>query len=62
MFRKAAELRQDSPSIIGIGIGGDERRTGAEPFRELYEEARDAGCTSPPTPGRPWGRKASGQR
>jgi adenosine deaminase/aminodeoxyfutalosine deaminase len=43
VFRKAAELRQESSSIIGIGIGGDERRTGAEPFRELYEEARDAG-------------------
>ena len=29
VFRKAAELRRDSPSIIGIGIGVDERRTGA---------------------------------
>ena len=43
VFRKAAELRPQHPSIIGIGIGGDERRTGAEPFRELYAEARDAG-------------------
>jgi len=43
VFRKAAELRRDYPSIIGIGIGGDERHTGAEPFRELYAEARDAG-------------------
>lgn len=43
VFRKAAELRPAHPSIIGIGIGGDERRTGAEPFRELYAEARDAG-------------------
>ena len=43
VFRKAAELRQEWPSIIGIGIGGDERRTGAEPFRELFQEARDAG-------------------
>ncbi len=43
VFRKAAELRPQFPSIIGIGIGGDERRTGAEPFRELYAEARDAG-------------------
>ncbi len=43
VFRKAAELRAESPSIVGIGIGGDERRTGAEPFRELYAEARDAG-------------------
>jgi aminodeoxyfutalosine deaminase len=43
VFRKAAELRPQFPSIIGIGIGGDERRTGSEPFRELYAEARDAG-------------------
>jgi aminodeoxyfutalosine deaminase len=43
VFRKAAEMRAEFPSIIGIGIGGDERRTGAEPFRELYEEAREAG-------------------
>ena len=43
VFRKAAELRLAHPSIIGIGIGGDERRTGSEPFRELYAEARDAG-------------------
>ena len=43
VFRKAAEMRREHPSIVGIGIGGDERRTGAEPFRELYAEARDAG-------------------
>jgi aminodeoxyfutalosine deaminase len=43
VFRKAAELRPAYPSIVGIGIGGDERRTGAEPFRELYAEAREAG-------------------
>ena len=43
VFRKAAEMRREHASIIGIGIGGDERRTGAEPFRELYAEARDAG-------------------
>ncbi len=42
VFRKAAEMRREHPSIIGIGIGGDERRTGAEPFRELYAEAREA--------------------
>lgn len=39
VFHKAAELKRLYPSIIGIGIGGDERRTGAEPFRELYAEA-----------------------
>jgi aminodeoxyfutalosine deaminase len=43
VFRKAAELRPAFPSIVGIGIGGDERRTGSEPFRELYAEARAAG-------------------
>jgi adenosine deaminase/aminodeoxyfutalosine deaminase len=43
VFRKAAELHPQFPSIVGIGIGGDERRTGAEPFRELYAEAREAG-------------------
>ncbi|HEV2276227.1 MAG TPA: adenosine deaminase [Acidobacteriaceae bacterium] len=43
VFEKAAELRKRSSSIVGIGIGGDERRTGAEPFRDLYLKARDAG-------------------
>jgi adenosine deaminase/aminodeoxyfutalosine deaminase len=43
VFRKAAEMSKEHPSIVGIGIGGDERRMGAEPFRDLYAEARDAG-------------------
>ena len=43
VFRKAAEMRAKYPSIIGIGLGGDERRTGSEPFREIYAEARAAG-------------------
>ncbi len=43
VFRKAAEMRREHPSIVGIGIGGDERRTGAEPFRPLYAQAREAG-------------------
>jgi aminodeoxyfutalosine deaminase len=43
VFRKAAEMRREHPSIIGIGIGGDERRGPAELFRDLYAEARDAG-------------------
>ncbi len=43
VFRNAAEMRALHPSIIGIGIGGDERRTGADVFRELYAEARAAG-------------------
>jgi adenosine deaminase/aminodeoxyfutalosine deaminase len=43
VFRKAAELRERYPSIVGIGIGGDEARGGAELFRELYAEAKAAG-------------------
>ncbi len=43
VFRKAAELRSYYPSIIGIGLGGDERRTGSAPFRALYAEAARAG-------------------
>jgi aminodeoxyfutalosine deaminase len=43
VFRKAAVMRRSYPSIIGIGLGGDERRIGSEPFRELYEEARSSG-------------------
>ena len=43
VFRKAAELRPKYPSIIGIGLGGDERRAGSEPFRKLYAEAQAAG-------------------
>lgn len=43
VFRKAAEMRAQHPSIIGIGLGGDERRAGSEPFRAFYAEARDAG-------------------
>jgi adenosine deaminase/aminodeoxyfutalosine deaminase len=43
VFAKAAELRSHYPSIIGIGLGGDERRAGSEPFRELYDQAARAG-------------------
>src|SRR6266567_3597430 len=43
VFRKAAELRPQFPSIIGIGLGGDERRASSEPFRDLYAEAHAAG-------------------
>ena len=35
VFSKAAEMRTEYPSIIGIGLGGDERRTGSAPFRAL---------------------------
>lgn len=43
VFQKAAEMRRQYPSIVGIGLGGDERRCGSEPFREFYARARDAG-------------------
>lgn len=43
VFRKAAELRERYPAIVGIGIGGDEARGGAELFREAYAEAKAAG-------------------
>ena len=41
VFRKAAELRDRN--VIGIGIGGDERRGPAEWFRNLYAWSADRG-------------------
>ncbi len=41
VFAKAAELRDRN--VIGIGIGGDERRGPAEWFKELYAKAADQG-------------------
>jgi aminodeoxyfutalosine deaminase len=43
VFRKAAELKARYPSIVGIGIGGDEARGPADQFRDLYKEAKSAG-------------------
>ena len=43
VFRKAAQLRACHSSVIGIGLGGDERRCGSEPYREMYACARKAG-------------------
>jgi len=43
VFSKAAQLHASHPSIIGIGLGGDERRCGSEPYREMYARAREAG-------------------
>ncbi len=43
VFRKAAQLRPQFPSIIGIGLGGDERQAGSAPFHALYAEAAEAG-------------------
>ena len=43
VFKKAAEMSVRYPSIVGIGIGGDEVRGPADQFRELYLEAKAAG-------------------
>jgi adenosine deaminase/aminodeoxyfutalosine deaminase len=43
VFLKAIELKPTHPSIIGIGLGGDERQAGSEPFRALYAKAAEAG-------------------
>ena len=43
VFVKTAQLRTGHSSVIGIGLGGDERRCGSEPFREMYARARAAG-------------------
>jgi aminodeoxyfutalosine deaminase len=43
VFRKAAELRHQYPSIVGIGIGGNELLGPAHDFRDLYAEAKAAG-------------------
>jgi adenosine deaminase/aminodeoxyfutalosine deaminase len=43
VFRKAAELRAQYPSIVGIGIGGDEARGPASLFRDSYAAAAAAG-------------------
>jgi aminodeoxyfutalosine deaminase len=43
VFLKAAELRVEFPSIIGIGLGGDERQALSAPFASLYAGARAAG-------------------
>ena len=43
VFWAAAELQKTYPAIVGIGIGGDEARGPAEPFKELYAKAKAAG-------------------
>ena len=43
VFQKAVTMHAEYPAIIGIGLGGDERRCGSEPFRTMYAEARTAG-------------------
>ena len=36
-------IRLKDRNVVGIGIGGDERRAGPEQFREVYQHARDNG-------------------
>jgi len=43
VFLKAAEMRPQYPSIVAIGLGGDERRAGSEPFRALFAQSAKAG-------------------
>jgi adenosine deaminase/aminodeoxyfutalosine deaminase len=43
VFRLAAHMKQEYPSIIGIGLGGDERVAASEPFRAMYAEAAASG-------------------
>ena len=43
VFRLVGRLKNKFPSIVGIGIGGDEARGPADAFREVYAEAKAAG-------------------
>ena len=43
VFCKAAQLHAAHPSVVGIGLGGDERRCGSEPYRQMYGRAKEAG-------------------
>jgi aminodeoxyfutalosine deaminase len=43
VFKKAAELQHVYPSVVGIGIGGNELLGPAHEFRDLYAEAKAAG-------------------
>jgi aminodeoxyfutalosine deaminase len=43
VFRLAAHMKQEYPSIIGIGLGGDERVAASEPFRAMYAAAAASG-------------------
>jgi aminodeoxyfutalosine deaminase len=43
VFKKAAELQHVYPSVVGIGIGGNELLGPAHEFRDIYAEAKTAG-------------------
>lgn len=43
VFHTAEKFRDRYPSVVGIGLGGDERIHASEPFRALYKEASELG-------------------
>jgi aminodeoxyfutalosine deaminase len=43
VFTKAAKLKEQYPSIVGIGLGGDEARGPASDFKHIYAEAKANG-------------------
>ncbi|KAF5009895.1 hypothetical protein FDECE_3922 [Fusarium decemcellulare] len=43
VFKLAAKLKERFPTIIGVGVGGDEVGGPLEWFREIYAEAKGAG-------------------
>jgi adenosine deaminase/aminodeoxyfutalosine deaminase len=43
VFSTAAELHRSHPSVVGVGLGGDEIRGPAADFRDLFAQARDNG-------------------
>ncbi len=59
--RKVVELAValKSPSVVGFGIGGDERRAGPGLFTEVFAEARAHGLHVTSHAGEPPGRRAS---
>ena len=43
VVEEALHCREHSESVVGFGIGGDERRAPPEMFREVYAQARERG-------------------
>jgi aminodeoxyfutalosine deaminase len=62
VFRKAAELRELYPSIVAIGLGGDERHAGSAPFRHSTPAPATPVFASPTTPAKPPAPRPSGKR